>query len=146
MFPCENFQVSQHHLKVFWQHYVSCLRSVFDRDVWRWQKPCLSRLDKSIRQIDGSASKASGRIPALIKALSSSSDRLHHRCPPALPGSVSVRLRSRGLWPLRLLLMFSCHRLAFHRTVSQWPAASHQERHREREISTQMLPGLIWCL
>lgn len=34
-------------------------------------------------------------------------------------GSVSIRSRSLGLWRRWLLLMFSCHWLAFHRAVSQ---------------------------
>lgn len=48
----------------------------------------LSPLNDSIQLIDRPASEASGYVPALIKALSSSRlpDGLHHRCPPALTG------------------------------------------------------------
>lgn len=50
-------------------------------------------------------------------------------------GSVSVGSCSLGLWRRWLLLMFSCHRLAFHGAVSQRPEASHEES-LEREINT----------
>lgn len=60
-------------------------------------------------------------------------------------GSVSVRSRSLGLWWRWLLLMFSRHRLAFHRAVSQRPEASY-ETSLQRERSTQPLSGLVWCL
>ena len=49
-------------------------------------------------------------------------------------GSVSVGSRSLGLWRPWLLLMFSRHRLAFHRAVSQRPEASYERRVcRERD-------------
>lgn len=50
-------------------------------------------------------------------------------------GSVSVRSCSLGLWRRWLLLMFSCHWLAFHRAVSQRPEASCGTS-LQREINT----------
>lgn len=50
-------------------------------------------------------------------------------------GSVSIRSRSLGLWRRWLLLMFSCHWLAFLRAVSQRPEASDGTS-PDREIDT----------
>lgn len=59
----------------------------------------LSSLNESIQLIDRSALEASSYVQTLIKALSSSrlSDRLHHRCPPALTGICLCQVALSGL-------------------------------------------------
>lgn len=106
-----------------------------------WNLPL--SLNESIQLIDRSASEASGYVQTLIKVLSSSrlSDKLHHRCPPALTRICLHQVALSGTLAAVIIADVFLPSISFPQSRQSAAGGVVGE-----ERSTQTLSGLIWCL
>lgn len=112
------------------------------------EQQCISfstSLNESIQLIDCSASEAPGCFQRLLSKLSASCQTNSIRAALLLWWrSVFIRSRSLDFCRQWLLLMFSCHRLAFHRTVSQ--RCCMRWIYRERDINKNAARTYLVCV